>query len=680
MDCINSTTFTPAATKFFTPELFANKLPVANKLPARKLLANMVLIGGLFSTHSYAAMSAGDLDLKIASPHVSTMTTMPANPSKTTSSPKDLSTALQLAHQQQLASQKAWLRLLYYPEVKGHAPFTSRINNRFNPVVNQQQFFASAAGASNPQAELDKMLSELYQPTLKDNDAVQCRFPARTQWLIDALNINRASLPAQHCGALHTWLQQINPQSVSLIFASEYLDSPASAFAHSFLRFDNSDVDNQYYLNFTPKVTEGEHFLKFAYKSSIGGNAGEFSMTNYQQGIKEYLQDDGRNVWQYQLNLTDAQVQQLAYRTWEIKDQILPYYLMADNCASEILVLLNSIFPNKNFLSNHSPMVSPAQVVRLLKNEHLIRLTDFSPATPTIAQAKINREKLAQNHQDLLNIPPSQSVQSPLSPSRDNPELANPLSRFDIGIAHQSFTTAGHQPNLSDNNAVILNYRMVYRDALDKIDGYPIGSQLSALTVGIRVNDNTKHQDAVQLQRLGIIDARSFHPVNTAKKGPSWGATIGLQREFDGINNDDPNYNHLVANFSGELGRSIAFGKTTANSGDMPANICYGLGSVAAQFGKGLYHGYRTGLGVNVGCNAELTHNWRAISELKLPFWFSGDSNNERYWQPKLSLGSQFDINQRNAIRATASREWLPKSENIKKVDEAALTWLHYFE
>jgi hypothetical protein len=86
------------------------------------------------------------------------------------------------------------------------------------------------------------------------------------------------------------------------------------------------------------------------------------------------------------------------------------------------------------------------------------------------------------------------------------------------------------------------------------------------------------------------------------------------------------------------------------------------------------------GVGVNVGCNAELRPNWRAISELKLPFWLSGDSDNESYWQPKLSIGSQYDINQTNAIRVTASREWLPKSDSIHNVDEVALKWLHYFE
>ncbi|MBU9813356.1 hypothetical protein J1781_00445, partial [Rahnella sp. C60] len=66
--------------------------------------------------------------------------------------------------------------------------------------------------------------------------------------------------------------------------------------------------------------------------------------------------------------------------------------------------------------------------------------------------------------------------------------------------------------------------------------------------------------------------------------------------------------------------------------------------------------------------------------ELTLPFWIIGDIDNESYRQPTLSIGSQYDINQTNAIRVTASREWLPKSDIIDNVDEVALKWLHYFE
>ena len=154
------------------------------------------------------------------------------------------------------------------------------------------------AGATNPQAELDSLLTALFNPTDTGNGAAQCRFPARSQWLINTLGIDRAALPKVDCSDLGAWLNKIQPASVSVIFASEYLDNPASAFAHSFLRFDNPGINNQYYLNFTPKVTDGEPFAKFAYKSSIGGNAGEFTMTNYAKGIADYVQRDGRDVWQ----------------------------------------------------------------------------------------------------------------------------------------------------------------------------------------------------------------------------------------------------------------------------------------------------------------------------------------------------------------------------------------------
>ena len=651
----------------------------------QKQLAKAVFVLSLISAPHYALAAPLSYVSPAPAQQFSSHTALSTLPSIATT--QALQTALTSAHEQNLAAQKAWLRLLYYPEtVTTKQPFESRINNRFNSQASQRQFFASAQGAKNPQAELDEMLTQLFHPSEKNNASVQCRFPARTQWLIENLAIDTSSLPHQHCDALDSWLQKINPQSVSLIFASEYLDSPPSAFAHSFLRFDNADLSNQYYLNFTPKVTDGEHFLKFAYKSTIGGNAGEFTMTNYQQGIKEYLQDDGRNVWQYQLNLTDKQVKQFAYRTWEIKDQNLPYYLLSDNCASEILVLLNSIFPDKNFLVNNSPMISPAQVVRMLNRENLIRSTSFSPSTPTVVQAQLNARNAANHPKAFNNTHQNIALSSQILPSRDNPVLANPLSRFDIGVSQQSFDRVSGRPKLdSSNQAITLNYRMVYRDALDKIDGYPIGSQLTALSMGLSIHDNVDQQDSVQLEQLGLFDVRSLHPINSAKKGISWGGNIGLQRVFDGIkaiNRDDHSTtdDHLVANISGEFGKSVALGSAAPNTGDMPANICYGLGTIAAQFGKGLYHGYRAGLGVNVGCNAELRPNWRAISELKLPFWISGDSDNESYWQPKLSIGSQYDINQTNAIRVTASREWLPKSDNIDNVDEVALKWLHYFE
>ncbi len=654
-------------------------IPLINYFPRGSLTLAIAVSAVLFGAPSQAASPLTPTTTVADAPFLATPTL--ATPARTASaSISRLSDALQQAQQEQLASHRAWQRLLYYPEPSPSFTTTgqthpSRVVNRFNPLSQQQQFFIHPAGATNPQAELDSLLTALFNPTDTGNGAAQCRFPARSQWLINTLGIDRAALPKVDCSDLGAWLNKIQPASVSVIFASEYLDNPASAFAHSFLRFDNPDINNQYYLNFTPKVTDGEPFAKFAYKSSIGGNAGEFTMTNYAKGIADYVQRDGRDVWQYQLNLSDAQVQQLAYQTWEIKDQILPYYLLKDNCASEILVLLNGLFPQKNYLANNSPMVSPAQVVRLLQKEGLISTTAFTPSKYTSRQAYLNQPHV---YDDKAATEPLSSNTVANLTNRGNPALANPLSRFDIGTHHQS---ANHTDNTTQtsHHALTLNYRLVYHDALDKTEGYPIGNQLTALSASISLSDSDR-LDKLQLQQLGLFDVRVLHPINSAQKGNSWGANVGLQRVFDGIRTDARD--HLVTNVSAALGKSYALGQPhdPHQLGELPANICYGMTSLAAQFGKGIYHGYRTGLGINLGCMAELNPDWRTTAELKLPYWLSGDSTSERYWQPKLDIGTQYDINRHHAIRVTASREWLPNSAHSKHLDEVTLKWLHYFE
>ena len=101
-------------------------------------------------------------------------------------------------------------------------------------------------------------------------------------------------------------------------------------------------------------------------------------MTNYQQGIKEYLQDDKQMYGNISSILLIKQVKTTGYRTWEIKDQNLPYYLLSDNCALEILVLLNSIFPYKILVNDFLQWFPlPKYSTRMLNRENLILLYQF---------------------------------------------------------------------------------------------------------------------------------------------------------------------------------------------------------------------------------------------------------------------------------------------------------------
>lgn len=584
-----------------------------------------------------------------------------------------LARVLERAKAQKLAEHRGWRRLLYYPDtpanteqIGAHNAVKSRVVNRFNPISNQAKFFVSKQGATNAEAELTAMLQALFDPSLTGNASVQCRFPARTAWLKQQLSMSDSDLPTADCSDYQQWQRTLQPQSATIIFANEYLDNLPSAFAHSFLRFDNTT--KPYYLNYTPKVIPNESQLKFSYKSSIGGNAGEFGLIDYAKGIKEY-KTQGRDIWQYPLKLDETQVAQLSRQVYEIKDQILPYYLLDQNCASEILVLLNTLFPDKDFLAELKPAIAPAQIVRRLANEGLIDTGKFEPARTTQLQAERNVA-----HQ-------ADAVAGELLPSRNDPLLANSLGRVSVGY-HYSSIEKKNADNKLGQNALDLGYRMVYRDPLDKPVGYPSASQLTALSADIQLYPNAKQkQDTVVLQNATLLQLRSFNPLNTAKavkNKNAWGLDAGLKQVLDGATHQVDN-RHLVANLGFEYGKSLAFGRPPIGSGEIPPNLCYGLGKIATQVGKGLENGYRTGIGANIGCQMQFNDRARGLAELSLPYWMNGESGDRgRYWQPKLDIGAQYDINRYHALRLTASREWL--KNNDTHADSVAINYLHYFE
>ena len=185
----------------------------------------------------------------------------------------------------------------------------------------------------------------------------------------------------------------------------------------------------------------------------------------------------------------------------------------------------------------------------------------------------------------------------------------------------------------------------------------------------------------VQLEQLGLFDALIASGINSAKKVfwvvilayseslmVSRVPTVATKIYHSAIDN------HLVANISGE------FCKTMAGTGSAAQTqaICPPIFAMAwAPLQRSLVRAYIMVIVLGLASMSVQCRNCvqiGVISELKLPFWIMWRySDNESYWQPKLSIGSQYDINQTNAIRVTKQCEWLPKSDNIDNVDEVGL-------
>ncbi len=613
------------------------------------------------------------------------------------------------AKTENLAQHITWRRLLYF--------FDDQKNligkKKDSSIVDDAAFFLSKNGQHDSAAELDALLVALAEEmaTTPDNstasnratknsgqNSVLCRFPARVQWLTDTLNIDKSGLQVD-CPELNEWMQKLAPEQLSIMFAQEYLDNPISAFAHTLLRIDSkasvvdpSQIHHAVALNYTVGGDSRDNFLLYAIKSMSGGYDNLIEVDPYPERLAKYLQEDERDAWTYQLDLTPAEVQQILLHVWETKDLKLPYYFTTDNCASEILRLIDVVRPQQHLLSRLPYAVIPSDVVQLLDSENLLANTNYTPADSTLRQAQLNkvkeqREQLGYHNsaKQTLNeiksaqLNPTSSIAADgqtLLPRRivvadNNPIDRHPLQMGFIGLGQRG-----------DNNYIDLGVRAGYHDTLDRPSGFPQFFDLEGAAATLRLydtdNDKANQPRSVVLQNVTLVRGRSFNPVNSAKKGKTWGASIEANRVNDGSQQDGSD--HLVGSLGYETGWSWAFGTPNAETGEMPPQLCYTFLAGTAQAGRGINKGFRLGAGINAGCRYQINNQLRAQAELQLPYWYHGssDESNARghYWQPISSLGLQYDIDKKQALRINANYEW---QDRIDAKEDIQLSYRRYF-
>ncbi|MGM8937895.1 Lnb N-terminal periplasmic domain-containing protein [Psychrobacter glaciei] len=609
------------------------------------------------------------------------------------------------AKTENLAQHMTWRRLLYFFDDQKNL-----IGKKKNTsLVDDAGFFLSEKGAQDSGAELDALLVALAEevaPThntvVKDNTAnnsVLCRFPARVQWLTDTLNIDKTSWQAE-CPELDEWMQKLAPEQLSIMFAEEYLDNPISAFAHTLLRIDSkasvadpSQIHHAYALNYTVDGDPNDSFPVYAIKSMTGLYDNAIEIDPYPEKLAKYLQDDERDAWTYQLNLTPSEVQQIMLHVWETKGLELPYYFTTDNCASEVLRLIDVVRPQQHLLSRLPYAVVPSDVIQLLNQEDLLANPRYTPADNTVRQAALNQAKAAAklSYQPLTKEAaqeiksaernPASSMSAdgqtildlPIVAANNNPIDRHPLQMAQIGVGQRG-----------DNNYIDVGLRAGFHDTLDRAAGFSQFFNLEGLVATLRLydkddnNSNHKQPDSVVLQNFTLLRGRSFNPVNSAQQGKTWGVSVEATRVNDGSQQDG--MDHLVGSVGYETGWSWAFGTPSAGTGEMPPQLCYTLLSGTGQAGRGINKGFRVGAGVNAGCRYQINNQLRAQAELQLPYWYHGSSDESNahghYWQPVSTLGLQYDIDKKQALRINASYEW---QDRIDANDDVQLSYRRYF-
>jgi hypothetical protein len=284
---------------------------------------------------------------------------------------------LDQARTRRLAEQREWQILLHYKPAR-FAGVTS--------LIDDPDFFLAPTGKTDPQAELEANLAALFLPADPEQPQahLRCRFPARSRWLNDALAIDPALLPAVECRELEQAMAQVAPQRAVLIFPGNHNNSPASMFGHTLISVEGEHQSRllSYAVNYAAHTDETNGFA-YAVKGVFGLYPGYYSFLPYYVKVREYSDLERRDVWEYQLDLTPAEVEKMTLHIWELRDIASKYYFFDENCSYNLLFLVEAARPTLNLTDQNRPWVIPIDTVRIVTDANLVKEVRYRPSKAT---------------------------------------------------------------------------------------------------------------------------------------------------------------------------------------------------------------------------------------------------------------------------------------------------------
>ena len=247
--------------------------------------------------------------------------------------------------------------------------------------IDDPKFFLSPDEKTNAKNELMATLDALYNESVFDDNATACKFPARKAWLSEKLSLK--DLPRVACTNFDNILKRLDPQSVTLVFPSAHINSPASMFGHTFLRINSAYKSRllSYAINYAADADPNkENATVFAIKGLFGGYYGEYSLLPYYEKLKEYRDSENRDIWEYDLDLTKDEVLKMVRHIWELNGTRSNYYFFTENCSYNMLWLIEVARPSIHLREYFNFEVIPLETLHASKQIGIISGSHYRPS------------------------------------------------------------------------------------------------------------------------------------------------------------------------------------------------------------------------------------------------------------------------------------------------------------
>ncbi|NVZ71503.1 Lnb N-terminal periplasmic domain-containing protein [Pseudomonas costantinii] len=590
---------------------------------------------------------------------------------------------------QQLANDPFWLSLGHYEagKLKG-----------WRSYVSDKKFFLAPDGAHHPDAELKATVEALYAPASLGEQHAQCVYPARTRWLKDQLHLT--DMPAVNCKEFKQWFKDVAPHSAVLIFPAAYLNSPSSMFGHTLLRIDQADVQSNntallsYAINFGAYIEGSDNSILYAWKGLMGGYPGLFALVPYQEKLSEYRSLENRDLWEYRLNLTQAETERMVEHVWELKQIQFDYFFFDENCSYRLLELLQVARPSLRLTEQFPLTAIPTDTVKAVKDAGLVEKIDYRPSrerellerakpldgdeqqwvlkisddakqlqAPAFKAIAKDRQALIIDAAYRLGRYRANGLERDTERSQRSFELLRAINQNpapDLKVERPGLPENGHESRTwqagigTRGSKTFGEYglRMAYHDLNDNAEGFPLGAQIEILQMKLRQYEGNHWQ----LQQLDLATIRSLTPRNALLQPWSWQVTGGLER-VPGKHDDET----LVAHVNGGAGG------TWQLSDDM---LGFALGTVRVEHNNDFNEAISPAAGFNTGVL------WKnPLGNLSLEA--KGDFFTNGEVRRSISLNQQWELSRNLGLRLSAQREYSHLSTPVNEV-LLEVKWYHY--
>ena len=264
------------------------------------------------------------------------------------------------------AFDEGWLSLLHY----------QKRGDGYLSFVENEEFFLNDGGRANPQGEF---LSSVQIFNQKNNQE-KCAFPARFLYL-QRKGWVQGNL--RDCKDYQKFLADVQPKAVTMLFTNAYMSNPSSLFGHTLFRIDTKRKGTQllaHGANFGAD-TGDETGVLYALKGLWGGYYGTFGIKPYYDVINLYNNIENRDIWEYELNLSDAELELFTAHMWEMQRAKIRYYFLSRNCSYVLLLMLDAVRPELQISQKFEGYTVPLATLKAVNEvPGLVKNANYRPS------------------------------------------------------------------------------------------------------------------------------------------------------------------------------------------------------------------------------------------------------------------------------------------------------------